>query len=219
MIESVLEINGSNTYLKCTVCNQRPEEATSDVDELLLGELKVDCPRCISDPSTRRPGCLLSDILLDDEAMEVWGGNKRVDELAVKDSNCDMLLVLGPQLKSKGAAHAVRALADKVHLFGGTVIYVDWKILAPNVWGRYIDLHLEANADTWAENYLSNLSNISKVVSDLPQLLTRPDDAPWSSEEHAQEARENSRPKKKVKFTAETKGDSIGSHLHAIFLG
>ncbi|KAG8718291.1 hypothetical protein FRC08_005584 [Ceratobasidium sp. 394] len=160
MVESVIELNGSNTYLKCTVCNRRPEEVTSHFDEPLLHEPKVECPYCMLDPSTTRPGCLLPDILLDDEAKEVWGGNQRVDKLKTKDGNCDVLLVLGPRLKSKGAAGVLRALADKVHLFGGTVIYIDWKTLDPNMWRPYIDLHLETDADLWAENYLSNLPKV-----------------------------------------------------------
>ncbi|KAG9083451.1 hypothetical protein FRC06_004529 [Ceratobasidium sp. 370] len=214
MVESVLEINGSNAYLKCTVCNQRPEEETSYFDRLILREFKVNCPRCASDPSTTRPGHLLPDILLDNGAMDVWGGNERIDKLKTKDSNCDVLLVLSPQLKSKSAARVLRALADGVHLFGGTVIYVDWKTLAPNVWGRYVDLHLETDADLWAENYLSNLSEISKVVNRLCQLSACQDDVSWSKRQHAEEAEENTRSKKKVKFALEMKGDMGSTELH-----
>ncbi|KAG8721063.1 hypothetical protein FRC08_016036 [Ceratobasidium sp. 394] len=214
MVERVLEINGSNAYLKCTVCNRRSEEPTSDFDGPLSDGLKANCPRCISNPSTTRPGYLLPDILLDDEATEIWGGNQRADKLVTKDGNCDVLLVLGPQLKSTSAARVLQALADKVHLFGGIVIYVDWKTLAPKVWGRYIDIHLEGDADMWAEDYLNNLSKISKIVNNLNQMPTCSRDVSPSGEDHAQEAGENVRPKKKLRFAPGTKGDtrSIQSH-------
>ncbi|KAG9093105.1 hypothetical protein FS749_015091 [Ceratobasidium sp. UAMH 11750] len=83
--------------------------------------------------------------------MELWAGNERVDQLISLDAQCDVFLVLGPRLRSKGAAQMVKSLAKEVHQRGGMVVHVDQKTPQPNVWGEYFDLHIEMDADMWAK--------------------------------------------------------------------
>lgn len=112
-------------------------------------------------------GHLFPDLLLDDQAQELWGGNERVDRLRDKDADCDVLLVLGVRLQSKAVARMLKALAHNVHQKGGVVVYVDWKTLDPVVWSRYFDLHLEIGPDLWAEYCMDNPLTVSNYVSSL----------------------------------------------------
>ncbi|KAG8697633.1 hypothetical protein FRC08_006404 [Ceratobasidium sp. 394] len=206
-------------YLKCSVCNQRPEEATAEFDDLLLRDGKAVCPRCMQNSAITVPGRLLPDVVLDDKAPELWADNEQLKKILLKDGNCDVLLLLGPRLRSQGAARLVQSLAEKVHIFGGSVIYIDWKTLPSDVWGRHVDLHIEADVDAWAENYLHNISQstrglgrfsiayrISKVVNDLRLLDGTIADCSRPSKREALETKEEHiRPKKTVKFASGTK--------------
>ncbi|KAG8718529.1 hypothetical protein FRC08_005085 [Ceratobasidium sp. 394] len=205
-------------HLKCSVCKRRPKEATAEFDDLLLRESKAVCPRCAEDPAVTTPGLLLPDIVLDDKATGLWAGREQLKKLLFTDGNCDVLLLLGPRLRSHGAARVVQALAERVHSLGGSVIYIDWKTLPPNIWGRYVDLHIEADVDAWAENYLENLSQLTarsmarssikhkifEVVGDLRRLRVAVADRSQPSKREASEIEEEPvRPKKKVKFASE----------------
>ena len=52
MDDVVVELHGTNAYLKCHKCNQRPGEPTSAFDQQLLEEGSVYCTRCPIHPGT-----------------------------------------------------------------------------------------------------------------------------------------------------------------------
>ncbi|KAG8736466.1 hypothetical protein FRC10_009308, partial [Ceratobasidium sp. 414] len=46
MVKRVTEIHGTNVYLKCTRCNQRPVQPASHFDKQLLRDGTCACPNC-----------------------------------------------------------------------------------------------------------------------------------------------------------------------------
>ncbi|KAG8730748.1 hypothetical protein FRC10_002373 [Ceratobasidium sp. 414] len=96
--------------------------------------------------------------------VELRAGNKKVDQLVSKDSDCDVLLLLDPRLQSNEGARLVQKLAKKVHESRGVVVYVGWKELTHGDWGSYVDLHIEQDVDAWASNYMANLRPTSGTV-------------------------------------------------------
>ncbi|KAG8734192.1 hypothetical protein FRC11_009294 [Ceratobasidium sp. 423] len=167
MEEVVFELHGTNVYLKCCVCNRRPTQPPSDFDEQLLSHGYAPCPICLINPARMagnrknlrcpQPGELLPDVLLNDQVTELWKNGKPIDQLALQDAQCHMLLIMGTRLKSKGAASLVKALASVVHQSGGIVVYVDWYNLPPSSWAKYIDIHIQMDLEEWARGYLDAL--------------------------------------------------------------
>jgi hypothetical protein len=112
----------------------------------------------------RIPGELLPDILLNDDSTELWKRGKTLDELIVIDGQCDLLLIMGTSLKSRGAAGVVKKLANNAHEYGGMVIYIDKKSLPTHEWASYIDLHLEADLEEWAKCCLKSTAYVSTYL-------------------------------------------------------
>jgi NAD-dependent SIR2 family protein deacetylase len=107
-----------------------------------------------------QPGELLPDILLNDEVTELWKNGKRIDQLAIQDTRCHVLLIIGTRLKPKGASSLVKAMASQIQHFGGTVVYVDWHTLAPSSWAKYINLHIQMDIEMWANGCLKELNSV-----------------------------------------------------------
>ncbi|KDN35414.1 hypothetical protein RSAG8_11591, partial [Rhizoctonia solani AG-8 WAC10335] len=135
-LDLVVQIHGTNTHLRCTGCGLRPDQATSMFDEDLVLRGRALCPSCPWEPQSLqtilkkqplqvlpRPR-LLPDVMLDDDSTQLWAGNDKLNTLMPKDAKCDVLLILGPRLKSKGAALVIKSLArkgDDIQVSGNTM--------------------------------------------------------------------------------------------------
>ncbi|KDN38119.1 hypothetical protein RSAG8_09715, partial [Rhizoctonia solani AG-8 WAC10335] len=191
MEEVVFELHGTNMHVKCGVCNRRPTQSPGDFDQKLLSNGYAACPTCLSNPTREflayghlfqspnscdltkgmagnsknlrspQPGELFPDVLLNDQATELWKNGKPIDQLVRQDAQCHMLLIIGTRLKSKGAANLVKALASTVRQSGGVVVYVDWYALPPSSWARYVDLHIQMDLEVFAKGYLDALDSVS----------------------------------------------------------
>ncbi|CAE6435088.1 unnamed protein product, partial [Rhizoctonia solani] len=176
MEEAVFELHGSNMYLKCAICKTRPVQPPPKFDEQLLSLGYAACPTCMNNPARMagnsknlrcsQPGELLPDILLNDQVTELWKNGKRIDQLAIKDAQCQILLIIGTRLKPKGASSLAKALASHVRKSGGTVVYVDWHTLPPSSWSDYINLHIQMDLEEWAEGCLRALRGVSALVEE-----------------------------------------------------
>ncbi|KAG8721443.1 hypothetical protein FRC08_013005 [Ceratobasidium sp. 394] len=164
MMQKVIEIHGSNMHLRCTECKRCPDEPTTASDIPLLTQGWISCSRCTADSHGGTSARLLPEVSLDDGQTELWTGNRKVLQLASKDGDCDVLLLMDPRFQSKGAAHLIQTLAKKVHESHGIVVYVGWKRLTDIVWRPYVDLHIEQDVDTWASNYMANLRSTLDTV-------------------------------------------------------
>ncbi|KEP45089.1 Sir2 family transcriptional regulator, partial [Rhizoctonia solani 123E] len=161
MEDMVVELHGTNVYLRCHKCGKRPQEPTTVFDEILLQDGYAECPQCITNPQLsgsdiqlrkRDPGALLPDVLLNEGSYMPTKSGKTLGEMMDDDSNCDLLLIIGTSLRSTGAAGLVKGLAKGVHTHGGVVVYVNLTALAPSVWSNYIDLHIEVEIEEWARD-------------------------------------------------------------------
>ncbi|KAG9079296.1 hypothetical protein FS749_008630 [Ceratobasidium sp. UAMH 11750] len=137
---------------------------------------EVECPRCKDDlPTiandmrlrTRQPGMLVPDILFNDVPTELSLEGKPLEVLLVEDAKCDLLLVIGTSLQSRGAAIVTKALARQVHDHCGAVVYVNANSLAPSTWGKYIDLHVQADIEEWARDCTNTSDGTSSEVTHI----------------------------------------------------
>ncbi|KAG8717071.1 hypothetical protein FRC08_008235 [Ceratobasidium sp. 394] len=237
MEHAVVELHGTNAHLKCSTCKMRPTQPARDFDQRILSDGYVLCPLCLADPTRQtgsrmklrcsKPGELLPDILLNDESKDVWATGETLDKMVLRDARCDLMIVVGTRLKSQGAAQVVKALAAKVHVHGGTVVYVDWKSLAPSVWAHHIDLHLETNIEEWAKDCIVALNANGKKSSKqetaaqfsmLLEEVRRTTDTKRISTERRERGAETERPRKQVKFTPEPPQPPVEPSVPTLFV-
>lgn len=112
------------------------------------------------------PGELLPDIVLNDQITEPSKNGKTINQLAVQDSRCHMLLVIGTRLKPQGVQKLVHGMAASVHASGGVVVHVDWTPLAASSWASVFDLHIQMDIEQWAKGCLSALQKVRRFAVD-----------------------------------------------------
>ncbi|KEP49106.1 SIR2 family transcriptional regulator, partial [Rhizoctonia solani 123E] len=167
----VVELHGTNVYLRCHKCRQRPREPPSAFDQQLLEDGSATCTLCSIQPErtgsdmvlrARVPGILLPEVLLNEDSCSPSKEGKTLEAMKEDDSHCDLLLVLGTSLRSHGAASLVRDLANLVHAQGGMVIYINLTSLSPSSWSSYVDLHIRVDVEEWASENLAQLHHGSQ---------------------------------------------------------
>ncbi|KAG8718004.1 hypothetical protein FRC09_013317 [Ceratobasidium sp. 395] len=149
------EINGSNLYIRCSRCGTRPSDATETFDDELLLVGEVFCQNCANATPVPQWGKLAPDVSLSDTSSLSPESENRLLQMVNSDaSRCNVLLILAPRFRSVKGEALLAQLATKVQEAGGIVVYVDWRRLEPNPWGRRIDLQVEADVDVWARSLL-----------------------------------------------------------------
>ncbi|KAG9100404.1 hypothetical protein FS749_015425 [Ceratobasidium sp. UAMH 11750] len=143
----VYKIHGSNTRLKCRVCQQDAPEPVQQYDQSFADESAVPCPHCLerdaqargSNKRSRPVGYLAPAILFNQESAAGRDGQDYHKMLEKDGRATKLLLIAGTSLMTPGVACMVRELAG---------------------WDRYIDLYLETELDSWAVATLRDISNV-----------------------------------------------------------
>ncbi|KAG8737754.1 hypothetical protein FRC10_007831 [Ceratobasidium sp. 414] len=113
----------------------------------------------------RKPGMLVPDILFNDVPTELYLEDKPLNQLIVEDARCDLLLIIGTSLQSRGAASVAKALAREVHKLCGAVVYVNANPLAPSVWAKYVDLYVQIDIEEWAQSCMSASNDVVSEIT------------------------------------------------------
>ncbi|KAF8595559.1 DHS-like NAD/FAD-binding domain-containing protein [Ceratobasidium sp. AG-I] len=163
MVEVVLEMHGSNSELVCLKCHERPPGRAADFDNVFLDNGFAVCPRCEEqcdkaereNKRRRQPGILLPGILFNEQSAEIVRNGKSLEEMLADDSSSDLLLVVGTSLHTNGIAKLVKSLAKGVHVAGGAVLYINRDPLLANMWGAFVDVHIQTDIEDWSRDLLS----------------------------------------------------------------
>ncbi|KAG8736722.1 hypothetical protein FRC10_009031 [Ceratobasidium sp. 414] len=184
MSDYVLELHGRNE-LRCHRCKMPPEGNLRELDHRVLSEGLAWCSRCVDRgeaglPLEERrlrplpPGCLLPDVVWNQDSRDHSIGGQSLEQLQEKDGLADLLLVIGTSIGTQGVARLVRSLATNVHRRKGAVVYIGKGAPSTVGWGEHIDLRLDSDIDRWAANASRLLAAVSVRPGGAPPSLTLP---------------------------------------------
>ncbi|CUA73435.1 NAD-dependent histone deacetylase HST3 [Rhizoctonia solani] len=173
MEDTLVELHGTNVYLKCHKCHQRPQQPTSEFDQELLKEGFAVCALCSVRPEVsgsdmklraRAPGFLIPEVVFNEGSSIPSKNGKSLGRMKADDSDCDLLLILGTSLKTHGVAGLARDMANCVHRHGGVVVYVNSTSLSASSWSSYVDLHVRVDVQEWANDNLAQLQLVKAIA-------------------------------------------------------
>ncbi|KAG8711299.1 hypothetical protein FRC11_003170 [Ceratobasidium sp. 423] len=148
-----VQLNGSVTWLKCSLCDWRGEASNDLMENLTSTEERLGCPKCLTEGFHRRthPGYIRTDLLL-------YGDQKtHADEIEscfqqTIEEPPEVFLVLGTSLDTANSHDLVSfigSLSDVMHQAGnGKMVYIN-RHPPPSFWENHFDYYLAGDLDDW----------------------------------------------------------------------